>query len=423
MSSVPTHHQLHWQRNHALAMFCHFGINTFYGREWSDGTLDAKAFNPAELDCRQWARIARDAGMAHIILTAKHHDGFCLWPTATKAYSVANTPWKDGKGDVVQELADACREFGVGVGLYLSPWDRSDPDWHQNPESYDARYIEQLTELCTNYGPLVELWFDGAGSEHHDYDWPGIVSVIHEHQPNAMIFNMGDPTIRWIGNEDGLAADPCWYSVDAVDASMYEDAKVGLAGGERYCPPECDVSIRRHWFWQPDDIDTLKSVNHLMAIWYRSIGLGANLLLNVPPGSRGLIDAETEARLLAFAEAVRRRFAHPIRAHVEKRAETFFITFREPVTIDHLILQERLEEGQRITAHSVALPDGTVIVDGVQTVGVQRVHVFPAVTTDSLVVTCEGHGCDLAAAIGYRTGFEEVPSLEDQASFDSTKLQ
>jgi alpha-L-fucosidase len=260
MVATPTPGQLAWQQA-GFGIFCHFGINTFYGKEWSDGTLDPKAFNPTELDAGDWATAAAAAGARYLVLTAKHHDGFCLWPTDTTEYSVKSSPWR---GDVVERTAQACRDAGIGLGLYLSPWDRNAP-CYADPAAYDEFYQCQLTELCTRYGPLFEIWFDGAGSGGRRYDWDGITRVIDEHPPGAMVFNMGRPTIRWVGNEDGLAADPCWYEVD----------------GE-YLPPECDVPIRRHWFWQPDDEQTLKSLEHLLAIHYRSVGLGAGLLLNVP---------------------------------------------------------------------------------------------------------------------------------------------
>lgn len=420
---VPTAAQLAWQRERSFALFCHFGINTFYGREWSDGSLDPAGFAPSDLDCRQWVSVAKDAGAAHIILTAKHHDGFCLWPTATTDYSVRSSPWKDGQGDVVGELAEACREAGIGLGLYLSPWDRHDPDWAERPEVYDARYIQQLTELCTHYGPLVELWFDGAGSEQHPYDWDAIMAVAREHQPDAMIFNMGDPTIRWVGNEDGLASDPCWYTVDAVGKSIYDDTEAALEGGARYLPPECDVAIRRHWFWQPDDLQTLKSVQHLEAIWYRSVGLGANLLLNVPPDRRGRIDDRDAAQLREFAASIGERFANPVTATLAQDEMRIEAMFEAPVTFDHLVMRERLEEGQWIGAHRVLDGrSGDVIVDGAFTVGSQRVHAFPQVTTDRLVIEVDRPEARLHRVDVHLTGVEAPPPLEEQPAFMQEKL-
>ena len=422
-AGMPTKAQLEYQQRRQLGIFCHFGINTFYGKEWSDGTLDAAGFAPTARDCRQWVAVAMEAGAAHIILTAKHHDGFCLWPTATKAYSVASSPWRGGKGDVVGELAEACRAAGLGLGLYLSPWDRNDPDWEQNPATYDGRYIDQLTELCTSYGPLVELWFDGAGSEKHPYDWDAIMHVAAEHQPQAMIFNMGRPTVRWVGNEDGLADDPCWYTVNAVGKSIYDDSHEPLPGGDRYLPPECDVAIRRHWFWQPDDLGTLKSVNHLLAIWYRSVGLGANLLLNVPPDRRGLIDDHDAARLREWAAALRERFASPMPARVSQEGTRIVADFGGERTFDHLVLREHLDEGQRIWRHRVLDGrTGDVIVDGVRTVGSQRVHAFPAVTTDRVVIEIDVPAGALDGVEAYATGVEAPPGLETQPRFMSEKI-
>jgi len=419
----PTPGQLAWQRERSFAIFCHFGINTFNGKEWSDGSLPAASFAPTALDCRQWARTAREAGASHIILTAKHHDGFCLWPTATTDYSVASSPWKDGAGDVVGELAEACREEGIGLGLYLSPWDRHDPSWEHDHAAYDALYLRQLTELCTGYGPLVEVWFDGAGSEQHPYDWDAIMAVVEEHQPDAMIFNMGCPTIRWVGNEDGLAADPCWYTVDATAKSIYTDDKAGLPGGGWYLPPECDVAIRRHWFWQPDDLHTLKSVQHLEAIWYRSVGLGANLLLNVPPDRRGLLDDDDRVRLLAFAASIRERFAHPVAGSIAQEGHRISVTFSEAIAFDHLVLREAIEDGQRIGSHRITnLRNGRTIVDGAFTVGSQRVHAFPATTTGAIVIEIDDPAGRLISVEAHRTGVEAAPALEEQPAFMNEKV-
>jgi alpha-L-fucosidase len=419
----PTPGQLAYQRTHQFGIFCHFGINTFNDREWSDGTLPASSFNPIDLDASQWTQAAKDAGAAHLILTAKHHDGFCLWPTATTDYSVRSSPWRNGTGDVVAETADACRQAGIGFGIYLSPWDRHEPSWANDHAAYDALYIQQLTELCTGYGDLFEVWFDGAGSDQHPYDWDSIMAVVQHHQPGAMVFNMGSPTIRWVGNEDGLASDPCWYTVDATRKSMFDDGFDPLSGGERYLPPECDVAIRRYWFWHRDDRDTLKSLQHLEAIWYRSVGLGANLLLNVPPSDTGLLDETDRSRLIEFGTEIRNRFTNPFPAAISQVGAIVTASFPQAVTIDHLILEEAIQDGQRITRHSVALPGaGSPFIDGVFTVGSQRVHAFPAVTTDRLHIDIGDPRARLHAVTGHHTGVERTADLEDQPRFASEKV-
>ena len=418
----PTPAQLHYQRDHAFALFHHFGINTFAGKEWSDGTIDPALFAPADLDCGQWVATAKAAGAAHVILTAKHHDGFCLWQTETTGYSVASSPWKGGAGDVVAELAGACADEGVELGLYLSPWDRHEASWASDHAAYDAFYLRQLEELTTRYGPLCELWFDGAGSERHPYDWDAIMDVCSRNQPDAMIFNMGRPTIRWVGNEDGLASDPVWYAVADTATSIYTDARAGVAGGSRYLPPECDVSIRRGWFWHPREAHTLKSAGHLEAIWYRSVGLGANLLLNVPPDRRGLIDDADRDRLLAFAGAIRERFATPEVATLGREGRGWVASWPEPVALDHLVLEEDVREGQRVGRHRVRdAASGRVLAEG-GTIGVRRVHAFPAVTTSAVVVETDVADAGLGRVEGHLTGVEAIPALEEQPPFPSDRI-
>ncbi|MFD4691606.1 alpha-L-fucosidase [Streptomyces sp. NPDC058463] len=401
----PTAAQLAWQQD-GFGLFLHFGINTFNGQEWSDGSLDPATFDPTELDARQWVGTAVAAGAAYVVLTAKHHDGFCLWPTGTTDYSVASSPWRGGRGDVVAELAEACRAAGIGLGLYLSPWDRH-ADCYDDPEAYDAFYLRQLTELCTGYGPLYELWFDGAGSEGRTYDWDAVMAVVDEHQPDAMVFNMGRPTIRWVGNEDGLAADPCRYTVDSTGISVYDDGTTRL-GALQYLPPECDVPIRRNWFWQPDDLDTLKSLDHLLAIWYHSVGLGAGLLLNVPPDRSGRIDAADRERLLELREELGSRFARPEAATLTAGADgTVVARFPEPVVLDHLELREDLSDGQRIDGHEVCADD-RVLASG-HTVGVRRLHAFPAAEVRELRIRLAGADARLLAVHGFRTGHGTDP--------------
>lgn len=407
---VPSPGQLRWQEA-GLGIFLHFGLNTFNGVEWSDGTLDPASFDPTDLDARQWVETARLAGARYVVLTAKHHDGFCLWPTETTRYSVAASPWRGGRGDVVAELAEACRAAGMGLGLYLSPWDRN-AECYADPEQYDAFYRRQLTELCTRYGPLVELWFDGAGSEGRTYDWDSIMAVVREHQPGAMVFNMGEPTIRWIGNEDGLAADPVHYVVGSSRHSIYATEESAL-GAMAYLPPECDVPIRRHWFWQPDDRHTLKSREHLLAIWYRSVGLGAGLLLNVPPDRRGLIDAADRARLLETTDELVRRFADPLTAELRHLDDGWVrARFAGPVRIDHLELREDLTGGQRIFGHDVRA-DGRPLVSA-GTVGVRRIHAFPPVTATELTLRLDDPSARLRSVIAFETGASALPELEEQ---------
>ncbi len=417
----PTEAQLDYQRRRSFGVFAHFGINTFNGMEWSDGTLSPSTFNPTELDCRQWVDVYKRSGASHVILTAKHHDGFCLWPTATTDYSVASSPWKNGAGDVVGELAAACREAGLGLGLYCSPWDRHQASWKHDHAAYDALYQAQLTELLTNYGELVEVWFDGAGSAEHPYDWDGIMATVRRYQPDAMIFNMGTPTIRWVGNEDGLASDPCWYAVTNTGDFRLDDNRTGRKNGKAYMPPECDVPIRANWFWQDDDVHTLKSLNHLQAIWYRSIGLGANLLLNVPPDNRGLIDSQDAGRLLELGDSMRERLANPSTARLAQRGTTITATFDSDITFDHLVLREDLSEGQRIGPHIIRA-NSDAIVTNVQTVGSQRVHAFPPVTARSITVEIDDPTGRLAGLEAYCTGVTAIPSLEIQLHHNEGKI-
>jgi alpha-L-fucosidase len=403
---TPTTGQLAWQRA-GFGMFCHFGLNTFFDMEWSDGSLPASAFDPDALDARQWVDTAAGAGMRYVVLTAKHHDGFCLWPTETTDYSVRSAPWRGGRGDVVGELAAACAEAGLGLGLYLSPWDRN-AACYADAAAYDDFYVRQLTELCTRYGPLFEVWFDGAGSQGRVYDWDRIMAVVDEHQPGAMVFSMGRPTIRWVGNEDGLASDPCTYT-DGEPA--------------RYLPPECDVPIRRHWFWQSDDLHTLKSLEHLLAIYYRSVGLGAGLLLNVPPDRHGLLDPHDRKRLLELGAEIRRRFGRgqPATLQVDGADDRVVRAVLPGVqSFDHVVIEEDLTRGQRVTGHEVVV-DGTVVARG-GTLGVRRIHACAEVSAGQVELRLEGDGPVVQAVTVHRTGVTRAPALEDQPEFMAEKV-
>lgn len=407
---VPSAGQLAWQALE-LGMFVHVGLNTFFGREWSDGSLPASAFDPADLDAGQWVEVAQEMGARYLVLTAKHHDGFCLWPTATTSYSVASSPWRSGAGDLVAEVAAACRAAGLGFGVYLSPWDRN-AACYADPPAYDAFYTAQLRELCTGYGDLVELWFDGAGSAGRRYDWDRVMVVVEETQPDAMVFNLGRPTIRWVGNEDGLASDPVRYVVDETGLNAHDPDVSGL-GGPRYLPPECDVSLRRGWFWAA--ADEPKALDHLLAIHYRSVGLGANLLLNVPPAADGRIDPADVQRLREWRGELDRRFGRPVEGGVRLLAEdgdrrTWRVELGGPVRLDHLRLIEHLGEGQRVEAHVVRTAAGATLVEA-GSVGRQRVHAVAASTAAALEVETVGAGAVLAGVQVFDTGGAVVPEI------------
>src|SRR5438552_17277639 len=287
-------------------MFFHFGMNTFTDREWGDGSEDPRTFNPTELDARQWAAVAKDAGFKYLILTAKHHDGFCLWPSRYTEHSVKNSPWRGGKGDVVRELSNACREAGLKFGFYLSPWDRHEPTYGDSP-AYNQHFKNQLVELLTQYGEVAEVWFDGANGEgpngrRQEYDWAGFYKMIREHQPRAIIATCG-PDVRWVGNEEGLAPETEWC-VQPADP-VYHAGRHGPV----WWPAECDVSIRPGWFWHAAEDAKVKTLDQLVEIYFRSVGHNSVLLLNVPPDRRGLIAAPDVERLREFQAHRQRAFA------------------------------------------------------------------------------------------------------------------
>ncbi|WP_423803037.1 alpha-L-fucosidase [Paenibacillus pseudetheri] len=347
---VPSAQQLQWQ-DFEMGMFCHFGINTFCNQEWGEGLDSPALFNPTSLDTGQWVRTAKEAGFRYFVLTAKHHDGFCLWPTKTTDYSVKSSPWKDGQGDVVKECAEACREAGLGFGIYLSPWDRHEP-CYADPGAYNDFYIAQLTELLTNYGPLVELWFDGAGSEGREYDWRRIVDIVKEYQPGAMMFNMGAPTIRWVGNEDGTAPYPCWNEAESARASMFtQEMLQWLPDTPNWVPAECDVPIRKkHWFWHPNDESSLKSLEHLMDVYERSVGHGCTLLLNVAPDNRGLFPDSDVDRVQEFGAEIRRRFSYPL-AQTAGEGDCLLLKLPGEQTVHYAVIMEDIAHGERILAY------------------------------------------------------------------------
>ena len=325
----PSPSQVAWQRDE-LAMFLHFGVNTFTDREWGDGKEAPAIFNPTRLDARQWARTAKNAGFRAMILTAKHHDGFCLWPSSTTRHSVASSPWRGGAGDVVREFVDACSAEGLRAGLYLSPWDRNHPTYGDSP-AYNDVYATQLTELLTRYGPLAEVWFDGANGEGPNgrrqvYDWPRVFGLVRRLQPEAVIFSDAGPDVRWCGNERGVAGDPNWSTVDprivSFPGQSGSGVEVALQNGQRdgtvWRPAEVDVSIRPGWFYHPAQDDKVRTVENLVELYFTSVGRNSKLLLNVPPTRDGLVHSVDVSRLTGFRARRDELFGAPLKLRPPK---------------------------------------------------------------------------------------------------------
>jgi alpha-L-fucosidase len=402
---VPTPAQLAWQRSE-LALFLHFGVNTFTGREWGDGLEDPALFNPAAFDARQWARVAKAAGFKTLILTAKHHDGFCLWPTDTSSHSVRRSPWRGGTGDVVHEVAVACQIEGLGFGVYLSPWDRNAPSYGDSPR-YNSFYRDQLTELLTRYGSLVEVWFDGAngegpGGRRQRYDWPAVYDLVRRLQPGALIFSDAGPDIRWIGNERGVAGDPNWCTVDpevvpypgatgpAVDAMLQH----GDPAGTVWRPGEADVSIRPGWFWRPEEDASVKSPRELLEHYATSVGRNANLLLNVPPTREGLLHPADVASLSGFGELRRQWFEEDLAAGITWRRvapDSYTADLPRPVTADTVLLREEIGRGQLVSGHRVEMRvgDGWTTVATGTTIGRSRLHRIEPLPASALRIRVE----------------------------------
>jgi len=304
---IPTARQLAWQYDE-MRLFVHFGVNTYTNREWGTGKEDPRIFNPARLDARQWALVARETGFKTIILTAKHHDGFCLWPSRYTTHSVASGTWEGGKGDVVRELFEATRDQRIRMGLYLSPWDMHEPVYGDE-NAYNSFYLGQLRELLSGYGRLAEVWFDGAkGKDAKDmnYDFAAFWATVRQLQPEAVMFSDEGPDVRWIGNERGFAGETNWSTIDRTKVKVGKaDTKYlnsGEEGAPDWIPGECDTSIRKGWFWHPEEQP--KSLEQLVEIYFKSVGRNGVLLLNVPPNTEGRFDEHDVKRLHEFRQAL-----------------------------------------------------------------------------------------------------------------------
>jgi len=328
---VPSPRQLQWQQMEFVG-FAHFTVNTFTDKEWGDGDESEQVFNPTDFNADQIVGVARDAGMKELILTCKHHDGFCLWPTKFTEHSVKHSPWKNGQGDVVKEISAACHRAGIKFGVYLSPWDRNQKDYG-HPE-YLTYYRSELRELLSQYGSISEVWFDGANGgsgfyggahetrhidNHTYYDWPVTRQLVRDLQPDACMFSDGGPDIRWVGGENGVAGDPCWATINGADfgpgygpnGDHYSEVlNRGQRPGTTWMPAECDVSIRPGWFYHAKEDGQVKTPAELVDLYYKSVGRGATLLLNIPPDRRGQIHSNDVASLLAFRRVLDSTFAH-----------------------------------------------------------------------------------------------------------------
>lgn len=434
---IPSTRQFRWQQLELTAFF-HFGINTFTNREWGLGNEDPALFNPTKLDANQWVRVAKEAGFKQVILTTKHHDGFCLWPTNTTNYSVKNSPWKKGNGDVVREVADACKKQNMGFGIYLSPWDRNSTLY--GTDDYNNFFVNQLTELLTNYGRIDEVWFDGANGEGANgkkqrYDFKHWYEVIRKLQPTAVIAVMG-PDVRWVGTETGYGRETEWSVVPinnldqvSIASNSQQEAtynpqgdmtgnelgsrdKIINAKGLVWYPAETDVSIRPGWFYHKDENDKVKTPEKLLDIYFHSVGRNSVLLMNIPPDKEGLIndadiknlrrwkklrDSIFNNNLSKGAIITSDNGIHP-QALIDQNYTTYWTTkgkdttaviqlnFKNKKTINILMLQENILVGQRIEKFRLEYFNGKewLIATEGTTVGYKRLLQFDAIATNKV---------------------------------------
>jgi len=420
-SPMPTKHQLSWH-DKEFYLFAHFGPNTFTDKEWGEGTEPEDIFNPSQLDCRQWCRVAKAAGAKGIIITAKHHDGFCLWPSKFSRHTVRESKWKDGKGDVLKELSQACKEYGLKFGVYISPWDRNHPDY--GTEKYNDVFVGMMKELFQNYGPIWELWWDGANGEGPNgkrqvYDWRRYENTVRQISPATVVFSDIGPDIRWVGNENGFAGDPNWNFLDTtgfkrgLGSPSMDTLNHGNYNGKQWIPAECDVSIRPGWFWHANEDEKIKSPGQLFGLWLKSVGRGANLLLNVPPDNRGLISDRDAAALKEFKrlrdESFDDNLLKTARTYYEFRPrdvsfrtvdangafganlQNFIVELPAATTINCIVLREAIHLGQTVRKFNIVFYQGKKITGEIKgtSVGRKRILTFPARTITSFRVYLE----------------------------------
>lgn len=412
--------------------FIHFNMNTFTNKEWGYGDESPSTFNPTSLDTDQWAEVIKNSGMKGIIITAKHHDGFALWPSNYTSHSVKNSPWKNGEGDLIKDLEKSCRKFGLKLGIYLSPWDRNHPDY--GTKKYISYFRNQLTELLTNYGEIFEVWFDGAngGSGFYGgtneirkvdkktyYDWENTHKIIRELQPNAVIFSDAGPDIRWVGNEKGYANKTTWSNIykDSVYGGMpdYYKFSSGQENGSHFIPTETDVSIRPGWYYHPEEDDKVKSLEKLIDIYFNSVGLNSSLLLNIPVDTRGLIHENDTKRLYELNNYIRNTFSnnflmeskmyfndtsHPINKLIDNKISTMCpfktklnnvieISLNENKIVDIFKISENINLGQRVKKFRLEalVDDNWLTIEEGTTIGSKRLIKFDPIEIKKLKFT------------------------------------
>lgn len=435
---LPEQKQVDWQRMETYA-FIHFGLNSFCDREWGYGDTDPKMFNPKRLDCEQWVKTLIAAGMKGVILTAKHHDGFCLWPFEGNDYNVSKSPWRNGKGNVVKELSEACKKHGLKFAVYLSPWDRSRADY--GSPSYVDYFHSQLRDLLTNYGPVFEVWFDGANGgdgyyggardkrtidRKNYYNYPRIYQILDSLQPQAVVFSDGGPGCRWVGNEKGFAGETNWAFIPKNTVypgyPNYPELQFGYPDGDQWTAAECDVSIRPGWFYHPEEDDKVKSAEQLADLYYRSVGHNATLLLNFPVDRNGLINPIDSANAVNFHKLIQRELGNNLVAGMKPKVsnerggqftaqaltdgswDTYWatgdgvtsaditFTFKKAQKMNRIMLQEYIPLGQRVKKFAVEWLDknGTwkAVEQGEETttIGYKRLLRFLTVETKGLRV-------------------------------------
>ncbi|MFQ5448106.1 MAG: alpha-L-fucosidase [Saprospiraceae bacterium] len=434
--AVPSERQLNWHKMKYYA-FIHFGPNTFTDIEWGHGNESPDVFNPGQLDCRQWARVIKDAGMEGAIITAKHHDGFCLWPSKYSTHTVRESRWRDGKGDVLKDLSEACREYGLKFGIYISPWDRNHPTY--GTDEYNDTFKNMLKEVLTGYGEVFEVWFDGANGEGPNgkkqvYDFPGFAEVVRQYQPQAVIFSDGGPDIRWVGNERGYAAETNWCTVK--DDFFYpgiggvnDQLQHGHEDGGKWLPTEVNTSIRPGWFYHAEQDTLVKSLPQLVDNWYHSVGMNGNFLLNIPVDNRGLIHENDATRLMKLKAWLDSSFSvdlannatatsPQVRGHAKKYSaqntidgnpETYWTTddsvttavliidFGKETELNAVLMQEYIALGQRVKTFTVEafLKNEYQPVATGTTIGNRRIVPFGALKTDKLRISFSAKACPL----------------------------